>query len=64
MNQGRNLPAKWLKVWRLDSLVYFSLRGRETFDWFFQVWCLILLVVGLLGVPIAKWFVSMTKEKS
>ena len=48
----------------LNGLAYFSLRGRETFDWFFQVWCLILLVVGLLGSPIARWFVRMTKEKS
>ena len=48
----------------LNGLAYFSLLGRETFDWFFQVWCLILLVVGLLGAPFAKWFVSKTKEKS
>ena len=48
----------------LNGLAYFSLRGRENFDWFFQVWCLILLVVGLLGAPFAKWFVSKTKEKS
>jgi len=47
----------------LNGLAYFSLLGRETFDWFFQVWCLILLVVGLLGAPFAKWFVSKTKEK-
>ncbi len=48
----------------LNALAYFSLLGRETFDWFFQVWCLLLLVVGLLGAPLAGWFVSKAKEKS
>lgn len=48
----------------LNGLAYFSLRGRETFDWFFQIWCLIILAVGLLGAPFARWFVNKTIEKS
>ena len=48
----------------LNGVAYFSLRERENFDWFFQVWCLILLIAGLLGAPFAKWFVSIAKEKS
>ncbi len=47
----------------LNGLAFFSLRGREIFDWFFQFWCLLLLAVGLLGAPFARWFVSKTKEK-
>ena len=47
----------------LNGLAYFSLRGRETFDRFFQVWCLLLLIVGLFGAPFARWFVNKTIEK-
>jgi hypothetical protein len=48
----------------LNGLAYFSLRGRENFDWFFQIWCLMLLVVGLFAAPFARWFVSKAKENS
>lgn len=48
----------------LNALAWFSLRERESWDSFFRIWCLILFIVGLLGTPIAKWFVSKTRGMS
>ncbi len=46
----------------LNGLAWFSLRERETWNSFFRMWCLILLIVGLLGTPIAKWVVNKSQK--
>lgn len=48
----------------LNGLAWYSMRERAGWDSFFRAWCLVLLLVGLFGSPIAKFVVSKAKEKS
>ncbi len=48
----------------LNGIAWYGLRERESWDSFFRIWCLIILVVGLFGSQIAKWLVSKTKRIS
>jgi len=48
----------------LNGIAWYGLRERESWDSFFRIWCLIILVVGLFGSQTAKWLVSKTKRIS
>ena len=48
----------------LNGIAWYGLRERESWDSFFRIWCLIILVVGLFGSQMAKWLVSKTKRIS
>ncbi len=48
----------------LNGIAWYGLRERESWNSFFRIWCLIILVVGLFGSQIAKWLVSKTKRIS
>ena len=42
----------------LNAAAWFTLRERMEWDSFFRTWCLLLLVVGLLGGPIVRSIVA------
>lgn len=47
----------------LNALAWYSLRHRESWDSFFRMWCLVLLLVGLFGSQIARWLVNLSRER-
>lgn len=48
----------------LNGIAWYSLRERESWDSFFRISYLVILVVGLFGSQTAKWLVSKTKRIS
>ena len=46
----------------LNAVAWYSLRQRETWDSFFRMWCLVLLLAGLFGSRIIKWLVNLSRE--
>ncbi len=47
----------------LNGIAWYSLRERVSWDSFFRIWCLIILVVGLFVLPTVKWLIGKTKER-
>ncbi|MBV9959538.1 MAG: hypothetical protein JO360_14025 [Acidobacteria bacterium] len=47
----------------LNGLAWYSIRHREPWDSFFRIWCLVLLLAGILGAQIARWVINKSSER-
>ena len=46
----------------LNALAWYSLRQKESWNSFFRIWCLVLLLVGLFGSQLARWMVKLSRD--